>query len=242
MSSKTFNCTNCGQEIEIEESQTGAVQCPLCLKTITIPSFSIESNIELADISTSSKNYYVPGSMKKLWNLQVLFMLIGFIIIPFIFLVWDILNGSGSIVADKYNLQVDFEGISILILSVLNFVCMIIGVIIASVLLYRFWNIIQSGSNTRTTPGRAVGFTFIPIFNIYWFYVSYVGLAKDMNTYCVENNIDERINEALAKSWYFLTILSIIPVLGIVIGVIAIILYLIMMKKFSTLSEIIINR
>jgi hypothetical protein len=238
-----FNCPNCGQEINIEESQVinGTVQCPLCQKTVNILS-PIKSNLEpVSNESICSQTYYVPGSIKKMWNLLLLFMLVGFIIIPILFLVWDILNGPGPLVPNSYNLQINFVGISILVLSVVNFLCMIISIIIASILLYRFWNIIQKGNITRTTPGKAVGFTFIPIFNLYWFYVAYIGLAKDMNAYCDENNINVRFNESLALSWYILTLLSAIPLTGVITGIIAFILYLVMMKKFSELSEIIIS-
>ena len=39
---------------------------------------------------------------------------------------------------------------------------------------------IQAGG-VRTTPGKAVGFLFIPFFNLYWVFTTYVGLAKDWN-------------------------------------------------------------
>jgi hypothetical protein len=56
--------------------------------------------------------------------------------------------------------------------------------IISYVLLYRFWSLIQSGT-ARTTPKKAVGFCFIPFYNIYWNYIAYVGLAADINRFCI---------------------------------------------------------
>ena len=55
-------------------------------------------------------------------------------------------------------------------------------VVLQFMLLYRFWQIIQDGF-ASTTPGKAVGFLFIPFFNFYWFFRAYFGLAKDQNRY-----------------------------------------------------------
>jgi hypothetical protein len=49
-------------------------------------------------------------------------------------------------------------------------------------LLYRFWQLIQDGK-AGTTPARAIGFLFIPIFNLYWFFRVYFGLDLDLNRY-----------------------------------------------------------
>lgn len=53
---------------------------------------------------------------------------------------------------------------------------------------YRCWNIIQDGY-ARTTPGKAVGFMFIPLFNLIWQFTFYHGLAADMNSYMKRHNI-----------------------------------------------------
>jgi hypothetical protein len=45
---------------------------------------------------------------------------------------------------------------------------------------YRAWFCLQAGG-PQTTPGKAVGFLFIPFFNIYWIFIGINGLAKDWN-------------------------------------------------------------
>jgi hypothetical protein len=57
--------------------------------------------------------------------------------------------------------------------------------------LYRCWKIIQ-GSTAGTTPGMAVGFLFIPLFNMYWVYRSIIGLAKDANEFLQLNGIEKK--------------------------------------------------
>lgn len=52
--------------------------------------------------------------------------------------------------------------------------------IIGLIHLYRAWFCIQPG-RARATPGQAVGFLFIPFFNLYWYFIAYKGLADDWN-------------------------------------------------------------
>jgi hypothetical protein len=57
-----------------------------------------------------------------------------------------------------------------------------LGDILQFVLLYRLWKAIQN-ENSRTTPGKAVGYLFIPIFNFYWRFRAYWGFSKQANEY-----------------------------------------------------------
>jgi len=54
--------------------------------------------------------------------------------------------------------------------------------ILAFVCLHRAWRTIQDGF-ARTTPGRAVGLMFIPLFNYYWVFQGFWGFAKDYNAF-----------------------------------------------------------
>lgn len=47
--------------------------------------------------------------------------------------------------------------------------------------LYRAWSCLKPGGFARTTPGAAIGFLFIPFFNMYWIFQAFLGLAKDWN-------------------------------------------------------------
>lgn len=131
----------------------------------------------------------------------------------------------------------------------LSFVCIglpavIAGTVLGYILLYRSWLLIQDG-NARTTPGMAVGFCFIPFFNLYWIYVAFVGLSKDMNSYCREREIAApAVSENMALAYYILNLLnlliiplSFIPYVGIVfsllVGVPVTVLYILLMKQFT---------
>jgi hypothetical protein len=91
---------------------------------------------------------------------------------------------------------------------VIGIPAVIAGVVIYYILLYRFWLLIQNGK-ARTSPGKAVGFCFIPFYNFYWTYIAIVGLTKDMNLYCKERNIEGPLpSENLALSAYIIGVIS----------------------------------
>jgi hypothetical protein len=76
------------------------------------------------------------------------------------------------------------SGIQI-ILSVLFVLFLLVGIalaIIQMILLYRLWQVIQDGYQ-RTTPGKAVGYLFIPFYWFYWKFRAYWGFSKETNQY-----------------------------------------------------------
>ena len=52
--------------------------------------------------------------------------------------------------------------------------------LLSYVYLYRAWKTLRFGG-PRTTPGKAIGFLFIPFFNVYWIFVAVYGLSQDWN-------------------------------------------------------------
>jgi len=72
------------------------------------------------------------------------------------------------------------------------------GGIIFYMLIYKMWKILPSNF-ARTTPGKAIGFSFIPVFNFYWFFPVIWGWSKDYNRYSKSIQSDlPSINERLA--------------------------------------------
>ena len=75
------------------------------------------------------------------------------------------------------------------------------------ILLYRHWSLLQ-GHGARTTPGKAVGYGFIPVFFFYWWFVAYAGLATDNNRYLRQLGITtKRMSFGLAVTDCILSIL-----------------------------------
>lgn len=89
------------------------------------------------------------------------------------------------------------------------------------ILIYKLWQVVQDGY-ASTTPGRAVGFMFIPYFNYYWFLPAYYGLAKDLNAYidrhygAFNNGLLRKAHPKLALSYVISTWSSVVLSFGLV--------------------------
>jgi hypothetical protein len=81
------------------------------------------------------------------------------------------------------------------------------------VLIYKAWSAIQDGQ-ARTTPGKAVGFLFIPLFNIYWLFIAIGSWGKEWNAFASRRGVvGFRASEGLFVAH---CVFSIIPVLSII--------------------------
>ena len=98
---------------------------------------------------------------------------------------------------------------------------LILTTIFWCILLYRQWSLLQ-GHGARVTPGKAVGFGFIPFYCFYWWFVAYAGLAADTNDYLQRAGItSKRMSFGLAVTHCILGILActigLVPTVGAVI-------------------------
>lgn len=93
------------------------------------------------------------------------------------------------------------------------------GSVILFVLYYKMWTAIQDGY-ARTTPGKAIGFMFIPLFNIYWMFQAIWGYSKDYNEYLLRYSIPAKpLSEGLFLAGCILPLLGWIPFVGSLIGI-----------------------
>jgi hypothetical protein len=118
-----------------------------------------------------------------------------------------------------------------LILYIFSFFPMIFATVVGMVLLYKMWAAIE-GIGARTTPGKAVGFLFIPFFNFYWFFQAYWGWTQDYNKMVRDRQINAPIvPEGLGLIIAIFMILGGIPYLGIIFGLANLILVTIFFAK-----------
>ncbi len=88
---------------------------------------------------------------------------------------------------------------------------LLIGAIAFWVLIYKAWSAIQDG-RARTTPGKAVGFLFIPLFNIYWLFVAIGSWGKEFNAFAERRGVvGARASDGLFVAH---CVFSIVPVLS----------------------------
>jgi len=108
-------------------------------------------------------------------------------------------------------------------------------IIIWAFLIYKMWAAIQDGQ-AHASPGQAVGFIFIPFYNLYWIFVAYWGFAKDYNAYLKRYNLNlPALPEALFL-WYAIlsvagVVLSFIPGINILHRIATFIVLIIMTVK-----------
>jgi len=112
-------------------------------------------------------------------------------------------------------------------LMFLAYIPMIYGVVIACVLMYKIWKAIQ-GPTARTTPGKAVGFLFIPFYNFYWQFMAFWGWTKDYNALIQQRGLSApRAPEGLALAICILNLVGIIPFIGYLSGLINLVLMIV---------------
>lgn len=124
-----------------------------------------------------------------------------------------------------------------------GFIIMTISWIYFCVLLYRVWKfaIVESRRHNLKpsvdTPGKAVGFLFIPFFNFYWIFKAYGSLPKDLNAIARAKNINAAISEGLGISLAVICLLSIIPFIGYILGLVVLILAPIFISSSISISK-----
>jgi hypothetical protein len=97
-----------------------------------------------------------------------------------------------------------------ILLILLSGAAILYGLSIWYILLYKAWSVIQD-SNANTTPGKAVGFIFIPVYNFYWIFKAWWGFARDYNRYIERHNINtSKLKEGLFLAFCILSIFSMV--------------------------------
>lgn len=107
----------------------------------------------------------------------------------------------------------------------------IASMVLFFIILYRNWQLIQDGY-ARTTPGRAVGFQFIPFFNLYWIFEAYPGLVRDTNAYIQRHGLPIKMQDAgLATAYCILTLLCLVPYLNFATAIALLVIQIILAKN-----------
>jgi hypothetical protein len=103
-------------------------------------------------------------------------------------------------------------------LLALGLLLFIIARILSLIYLYRAWAALQRGQ-ARTTPGAAVGFLFIPLFNLYWIFVAFPGWASDWKR--IRTSYTNLLGAPAVSPGLFLTmIICAFSVIGIPIAIV----------------------
>ncbi|MFM2241638.1 MAG: hypothetical protein RLZ97_493 [Verrucomicrobiota bacterium] len=105
----------------------------------------------------------------------------GFIA-SYAFFFWAILQMERSSSSEEPTAMLATFGIGVLI----SCGVMAFGYIVGLVHLHRAWALLQPNT-AFATPGRAVGFLFIPFYNLYWVFVAYWRWSQEWNRLVVQS-------------------------------------------------------
>lgn len=106
--------------------------------------------------------------------------------------------------------------------------------ILPFVVIYKMWASIKDGNHARTTPGKAIGFLFIPFFNFYWLFQVWGGFPTDYNNYVERHRLNiPPLGSGIYTGYPVLIVLSVIPFLNILTVLAALCVTLVIIAKTS---------
>lgn len=103
-------------------------------------------------------------------------------------------------------------GLAVLCIGAIGYVITIF--VYTILMIYRMWSAIPINYNCGISPGKAIGFCFIPFFNIYWFFRVLPGWAKLWNSLTPQMSLPANFGILIMDP--ILTCCSLIPFLNIV--------------------------
>jgi|SRR5260370_22255890 len=163
-----------------------------------------------------SKGFYIAGYLAG-YILSVLLLIIAFVGMIFYYV---------SPHSDPNDLPWISFG-----LMVLAFLPLIFSIVVYMMFIYRMWAAIQDG-HARMTPGKAVGFMFIPLFNFYWIFQAFQGFAEDYNQYLARRQLNlPRLDEQLFLYYPIAILCTIVPFVGGLAALAGIVLLVLIISK-----------
>ena len=91
-----------------------------------------------------------------------------------------------------------------IIVAIVDIVFVLLTLIFGLRILHKLWSLIPT-HKARTTPGKAVGFLFIPLFSLYWTFVAFYCLAKALNAETGRKSVSEVVSFIYCCSfWVYL--------------------------------------
>lgn len=124
---------------------------------------------------------------------------------------------------------------------IIGFGGLIVSIVFSCIILYHLWSLIPA-EKAKTTPGKAVGFLFIPFFNFYWNFVAIHGLAQSLNAEANERHIiSTPINEKLSLAFCIVAIASAvlfeIPIASALLSIAQMVIFIILLFQMKEVGK-----
>jgi len=191
-----LECPVCHRGFEVDSMFAGAnCRCPVCQCELTSPMCCND-----------------PKNRKKLTLAYKLYLWFSIISLT-VFAIG--IPAMGVLMARQYTGQSDKPsadmlkiGVMLLLIFLVMAATAITALVFKCILLYRLWKLVPP-EQAATTPGQAVGFLFIPFFNLYWNFVAFLKLGIFL-----ENKSGSPSPRRLALAF------AILPLVGIVLNIV----------------------
>ena len=84
-------------------------------------------------------------------------------------------------------------GLLVIIVAIVDIALVLLTIVFGLRILHKLWSLIPT-HKARTTPGKAVGFLFIPLFSLYWTFVAFYCLARELNAETGRKSVSEVVS------------------------------------------------
>lgn len=115
-----------------------------------------------------------------------------------------------------------------------------LGLVFLGILHYQLWNALPQQFR-ETTPGKAVGFLFIPFFNFYWAFITWPKLSEGYLRWQQNFGMEAVNTQGLAITYavLFVTglVFSFIPDLSILIGIADLVIFIIYYRAITNIAN-----
>ena len=211
MAQFTTKCPHCGTEFPVADECVGTeVECPVCKQKFTVSPGAVPV------VSPVSAAATVPGNDGQA------------------------LSGTDSGASSPWGVtESEARGISnlftwwwiclLLIIPTLG-LAGIACVVLQLILLYKFWKLVPA-AEAETTPGKAVGFLFIPLFNIYWSFVAWYSLAKHYDRF--EDREGDKTTSTIALWSLIASLCSWLPYAGFISAIAGLVLSIMLLARLK---------
>jgi hypothetical protein len=130
------------------------------------------------------------------------------------------------------------DQIIVFVVTTIGLNLLVAAMVYLMILLYRVWRHVICESSASglqpsiASPGKAVGFLFIPLFNLYWVFVAIGRLPEDLNTLAAARQVSGTVNPLLGYATAVLLVVSAIPVIPFVSLIAPLVVSLVLMPIF----------
>jgi hypothetical protein len=115
-------------------------------------------------------------------------------------------------------------------------------IVLVSILLHRFWSLIQDGY-ACTSPEKAVGLRFIPYYSLYWEFIALGKLPDEVNAYIHRHQLSiAPVGDKNAKLHCWFLLGNIIPLIGSPFSLVSLIFEVLTLKDIKDIAVQIIQQ